>query len=122
MFEHRDMVVAGRAILFVGGGLYPLYALIASLADPNLAAFHAAVFVIDPVTGYLLVRKQRPEWFTYAFAILTLQQIYSHGMEALMAWRTTGAIDYISLFIIVFMPSLLVLVVYDALLKKSRAS
>lgn len=119
MFENRDMVFLGGAILFVGAGLYHLYELIASLADPNLAAFHAAFVVIDPVTAYLLLR--RPDWFPYAFAVLTVQQIYSHGMEALTAWRATSAIDYVSLFIIVFMPCLLVLVVYDALLKKSRA-
>ena len=120
MFENRDMVFLGSAILFVGAGLYHLYGLIASLADPNLAAFHAAFVVIDPVTAYLLLR--RPDWFPYAFAVLTVQQIYSHGMEALTAWRAASVIDYVSLFIIVFMPCLLVLVVYDALLKKSRAS
>ena len=119
MFENRDMVFLGSAILFIGAGLYHLYGLIASLADPNLAAFHAAFVVIDPVTAYLLLR--RPDWFPYAFAALTVQQIYSHGMEALAAWRATSAVDYVSLFIIVFMPCLLVLVVYDALLKKSRA-
>ena len=54
MFENRDMVFLGSAILFVGAGLYHLYGLIASLADPNLAAFHAAFVVIDPVTAYLL--------------------------------------------------------------------
>ena len=58
----------------------------------------------------------------YAFAVLTFQQIYSHGTEALLAWRATSAIDYVSLFIMVFMPCLLMLVVYDALLRKSRTS
>ena len=120
MFDNRDVVFAGSAVLFVGAGLYHLYGLIATLADPNLAAFHAAFVVIDPVTAYLLLR--RPDWFSYAFAVLTFQQIYSHGMEALTAWRATSAIDYVSLFIVVFMPSLLVLVIYDALLRKSRTS
>jgi hypothetical protein len=120
MFENRDLVFAASALLFIGAGLYHLYGLIASLADPNLAAFHGAFVVIDPVTAYLLLR--RPDWFLYAFALLTIQQIYSHGTEALTAWRAASAIDYVSLFIIVFMPSLFVLVVYDALLRKSRAS
>ena len=52
MFENRDMVFLGGAILFVGAGLYHLYELIASLADPNLAAFHGAFVIIDPVTAY----------------------------------------------------------------------
>ncbi len=120
MFANRDMVFAASAILFIGAGAYHLYGLIASLADPRLAAFHAAFVVIDQVTAYLLLR--RPDWFPYAFAVLTFQQIYSHGMEALVAWRVTSAVDYVSLFIMVFMPSLLVLVVYDALTRKTRAS
>ena len=120
MLANREMIFAGSAVLFVGAGLYHVYGLIASLADPRLAAFHAAFVVIDPVTAYLLLR--RPDWFPYAFAMLTVQQIYSHGMEALTAWRVTSAIDYVSLFIILFMPSLLVLVVYDALMRKSRTS
>ena len=120
MFANREAVFVGSAILFIGAGLYHLYGLIASLADPRLAAFHAAFVVIDPVTAYLLVR--RPDWFTYAFAALTVQQIYSHGMEALIAWRANAAVDYVSLFIVVFMPALFVLIVYDALLRKSRTS
>jgi hypothetical protein len=120
MFANREAVIVGSAILFIGAGLYHLYGLIASLADPGLAAFHAAFVVIDPVTAYLLLR--RPDWFTYAFAVLTVQQIYSHGMAALITWRATSIIDYASLFIVVFMPALFVLLVYDALLRKSRTS
>ena len=120
MFANREMIFAGSAALFIGAGLYHLYGLIASLADPQLAAFHAAFVVIDPVTAYLLLR--RPEWFPYAFAVLTVQQIYSHGMEALTAWRASSAIDYVSFFIIVFMPCLLALLVCDAVIRKSRDS
>jgi len=120
MIAQRETVFVGSAVLFIGAGLYHLYGLIASLADPQLAAFHAAFVVIDPVTAYLLLR--RPDWFTYAFAVLTVQQIYSHGMEALVAWQAASAIDYVSLLIVVFMPSLFVLIIYDALLRKSRTS
>jgi hypothetical protein len=120
MFANRDILFAGSAALFVGAGAYHLYGLIASLADPRLAAFHAAFVVIDPITAYLLLR--RPEWFPYAFAVLTVQQIYSHGMEALTLWRASSAIDYVSLFIVLMMPSLLVLLVCDAVTRKSRAS
>jgi hypothetical protein len=54
--------------------------------------------------------------------VLTVEQIYSHGMEAIAAWRATSVIDYVSLFIVIFMPSLLVLIVYDAVLRKRQAS
>ena len=120
MLAQRETLFVGSAVLFIGAGLYHLYGLIATLADPNLAAFHAAFVVIDPVTAYLLLR--RPDWFTYAFAVLTAQQIYSHGTEALIAWRANAVVDYVSLFIVVFMPALFVLIVYDALLRKSRTS
>ena len=120
MLAHREIIFAASAVLFLAAGAYHLYGLIASLEDPQLAAFHAAFVVIDPVTAFLLLR--RPEWFAYAFAALTIQQIYSHGMEAVRAWQVMSVIDYISVFIVVFMPSLLVLLVYDALLKKSRTS
>ena len=120
MIDNREVVFLGSAVLFIGAGLYHLYGLIAAMADPNLAAFHAAFVVIDPVTAYLLLR--RPDWFPYAFAVLTVEQIYSHGMEAIAAWRATLAIDYVSLFIVIFMPSLLGLIVYDAVLRKRQAS
>jgi hypothetical protein len=120
MAANREMIFAASAALFIGAGLYHLYGLIASLADPELAAFHAAFVVIDPITAYLLLR--RPDWFPYAFAVLTVQQIYSHGMEALTAWRASAVIDFVSLFIILLMPSLLVLLVYDAVTRKSRTS
>jgi hypothetical protein len=120
MLAQRDIIFAASAVLFLGAGMYHLYGLIASLENPQLAAFHAAFVVIDPVTAFLLLR--RPDWFRYAFAALTIQQIYSHGMEAVAAWRLVSAIDYVSLFIVVFMPSLLVLLMYDAVLKKTRTS
>jgi len=120
MFAHRHMAFAASAVLFIGAAAYHLYELIVSLADPRLTAFHGAFVVIDPVTAYFLLR--RPDWFPYAFAALTFQQIYSHGTEALIVWRASAALDYVSLIIILLMPSLLVLLVYDALTRKSRAS
>jgi hypothetical protein len=120
MLANREIVFAVSAVLFIGAGAYHLYGLIASLDDPGLAAFHAAFVVVDPITAYLLLR--RPAWLSYAFGVLTVQQIYSHGLEALAAWRTMAVVDYVSLFIIVFMPSLFALIVYDALMRKSRTS
>src|SRR6185503_11326142 len=93
------------AVLFIGAALFHLYGLVTSTGDMGLAAFHAAFVVIDPLTAFLLLR--RPDWFPYAFAVLTVQQIYSHGMDALNAWRNAASIDIVSLFIIVFMPVLL---------------
>ena len=114
--DHTLFVIA--AILFAGAALFHLYGLVTSLSDMKLAAFHGAFVVIDPATAFFLVR--RPGWFPYAFAVLTVQQIYSHGMDALNAWRNSGNIDIVSLFIVVFMPALLALLIYDAVNRKSQ--
>jgi hypothetical protein len=114
------LVFAASSVVFFGAGVYHLYALIDSSSDLKLAAFHAAFTSIDIVTAFLLLL--RPDWFTYAFAALTLQQIYSHGMEALNAWRATATTDYVSLCIIVLMPGLFILLVYDTAMRKRRTS
>ena len=119
MREQRDIIFAVSAVLFLAAGAYHLYELVASLEDPRLTAFHAAFVVIDPITALLLIR--RPDWFTYAFAALTVQQIYSHGMEAMTA-LSMSVVDYTSFFIIVFMPCLLGLLIYDAVARKPRTS
>ena len=106
------------AIPFAGAALFHLYGLVTSLGDMKLAAFHGAFVVVDPVTAFLLLR--RPNWFPYAFAVLTVQQVYSHGMDALNAWRDTGSVDFVSLFIVIFMPALLALLIYDAVNRKSQ--
>lgn len=116
----RETVFAVSAVLFIVAGLYHLHGALRSMADPALATFHAAFVVIDPVTAFLLLR--RPDWFRYAFAVFTLQQIYSHGLQAWTAWRAASEVDYVSLVVIVLMPSLLALLICDGAMRKTRAS
>jgi hypothetical protein len=107
------------AILFLGAALFHLYGLLLSGGDPKLVAFHGAFVVIDPLTAFFLLK--RPNWLAFAFAVLTVQQIYSHGMDALTAWREDSRVDFVSLIIIVFMPALLALIIYDAVKRKSES-
>jgi|SRR5215475_10502440 len=120
MSNREPIVFVVGAILFIGAALFHLYGFVTSAGDTKLMAFHGAFVLIDPVTAYFLLR--RPSWFLYAFAALTVQQIYSHGMDALNAWREAQSVDVISLFIIVFMPVLLALLIYDAVNRAKRSN
>jgi hypothetical protein len=42
-------------------------------------------------------------------------------MDALTTWREDSRVDFVSLFIIVFMPALLALIIYDAVKRKSES-
>jgi hypothetical protein len=116
---NRQTIFAISAALFLVAAVFHLYGLLLSGGDPKLMAFHGAFVIIDPLTASFLLK--RPGWFPYAFAVLTVQQIYSHGMDALTAWRAVSRVDFISLFIIVFMPALLALLIYDAVNRKTES-
>jgi hypothetical protein len=51
----------------------------------------------------------RPRGFAIAFAILTAQQVYSHGTTLVTAWQHESRIDWPSVVVLVAMPSALVL-------------
>src|SRR6266576_1171924 len=116
---NRQTIFAISSALFLIAAFFHLNGLLLSGGDPKLMAFHGAFVIIDPLTASFLLR--RPRWFPYAFAVLTLQQIYSHGMDALTAWRADSRVDVISLFIIVFMPALLALIIYGAVNRKTES-
>jgi hypothetical protein len=97
--------------LFAGAALYHAWNLGLSFGDPALAWFHGAFVIIDTTMAFLF--WLRPRWLVLPFVVLTVQQIYSHGEAAWSAWKTSGTLDGISLFIALFMPALLVLLVYD---------
>lgn len=70
-----------------------------SLLRADHALFHAAFVVVDIVTSWLLLR--RPPWLRYAFLLLAAEQVVAHGIQFLAAARD-GRLDFVSLFIIVF--------------------
>jgi len=119
MLMKREKIFQIAAALFLVAAFVHLRGLLASAGNPSLAAFHGTFVAIDPLTAMMLLR--RPTWFPYAFAVLTVQQIYSHGLEALTAWRDAARIDVISIFIVVAMPILLVLLVYDAVHRRAQS-
>jgi len=83
--------------------------------DPVLR--HALFSLIDgaAAAGFLLARTgAASRIFTAAFAVLTVQQLVSHGGGAWRAWRDQGRVDVVGLVVVVVMPLALALLVADA--------
>ncbi|HTA84325.1 MAG TPA: hypothetical protein VK783_15380 [Bacteroidia bacterium] len=63
----------------------------------------------------------RPKYFIYLFAVLVLQQLYSHGQDILKLWSTYKQIDWLSLGVVIYMPVVFLLLVMDNRNKKTIA-
>jgi hypothetical protein len=108
-------VFAAFAALFACAAIYHALAIVLPTIDaasPAPAWRHALFFAINAAAAIGLVR--RPRGFWAAFAILTAQQICSHGSAAFFAWRDERRVDYVSLAVIVAMLLVLALLVRDA--------
>jgi hypothetical protein len=83
--------------------VYHLVGLFMPAISPHTPAWRHALFVgINLVAAWLMLR--RPSWFCFAFAVLTLQQLYGHGGKLLRTWRGEGHVEWISLIVIIVMP------------------
>ena len=79
---------------------------------PGLPAWRPGVFIAVNATAAVLFLV-RPRWFTWAFAVLTAQQIYSHGGSAWMSWQRDGQVRSIDAAALVAIPLALVLLVVE---------
>ena len=50
----------------------------------------------------------RPKYFVYLFAVLFVQQVFSHGQYLVTRWMDHNRVDWNSLVLLTFMPILLV--------------
>jgi hypothetical protein len=73
---------------------------------------HAVFVGIDGVAAWLLVT--RPPGTAIVFALLTGQQIASHGGDLVRGWKNDGRIDPIDVGVLVVMPATLAALVVDA--------
>jgi hypothetical protein len=104
--------------VFLVAALYHVAALVMpSLGIGGLNWRHGLFMAIDCAGAYLMLR--RPHWFVLAYAILMVQQLWGHGAQLASQWAQTGAIHWPSLFVIIFAPCGLVLLVYDYLERKA---
>ena len=83
---------------FVVAALAHLYALFS--ADPSPPWRHALFVAINLVAAWGCWR--RPRWFIWPFALLLLQQLYSHGHDLAQAWP--ARIDWRSLLVVIWLP------------------
>jgi hypothetical protein len=96
--------------VFAFTALFHMVAIVSGEPGPGSSlARHAAFVAINcgVVAGLLF----RPRGFVAAFGALTVQQIYSHGLDLWQAWATAGRIDWMSLAVLVVMPGTLVALV-----------
>jgi len=62
------------------------------------------------VYGFL----KRPKYFVYLFALLLIQQYYSHGTALVQLWLDKKEIDWISVFDLIILPVALICLVEDS--------
>ncbi|GAC1353080.1 MAG: hypothetical protein NVSMB1_22670 [Polyangiales bacterium] len=108
LFQVLAVVFAAAALWHAGAIVVPL--------DPSSSAQRHALFVgINAGLAALMLR--RPWWFPLLFAVLMMQQLWSHG-HALVARAREGRVDVLSMAVILALPIVLVLLVRDAKRRK----
>jgi hypothetical protein len=98
---------------FVFTACFHAAAAIRSEIDPEAPAWRHLLFVgvnLMCVLGLLF----RPLIFIPAFAVLTAQQLWSHGGQAWRMHVEQGAVDFPSLAVLAVMPATLILLILDA--------
>jgi len=80
--------------------------------SPTYQAWRHVVFVmIDATVAWLFLR--RPRWFVWAYGVLTLQVLCSHGGSAWASWDHHGRVPWIDILALVAIPIALGLLVVD---------
>jgi hypothetical protein len=107
------------AAFFVAGATFHVAALLhPEVADPSPPWRHALFLVIN--LGVALGMTWRPRGFALAVALLTAQQVWSHGVTAAQVWRDERRIDGASAVVVVGMPVVLALLIVDARARRRR--
>jgi hypothetical protein len=115
----RDRVFRGLAVLYAGGALFHLAAVVApGLEIPGSRSRHLLFVVID--LGATAALWRRPRGVVVAFAALTVQQLYSHGGRVLRWWHFEHRIDWLSLAVLAVLVATLVLLLSDARARAGR--
>jgi hypothetical protein len=101
------------AVAFAAAAVFHAAALVRpAIAPPSPPWRHTLFVAINVAAAFGVVL--RPRWFVVPFAVLTVQQLVSHGAAAWKAWVEEGRVDVASLIIVVGMPAVLVALVVDA--------
>ena len=81
---------------------------------------HLLFVAINLLCAYGFLK--RPQFFVYLFAILLVQQFYSHGSSIVNMWVEKKQIDWISIAVLIFLPVALVSLFEDYRLKRMAAT
>lgn len=73
---------------------------------------HLVFVLVTGVMAYLMLK--RPRVLPYLFAVLLIQQLYSHGKDVYLAWTQQGRIDWIGVGVVLIMPSIFLSILLDA--------
>ena len=106
-------VFAAIAAFFVAGAVFHVAALVRpALGDPSPPWRHALFVLINVAVA--LGMHRRPHGFAVGFALLTAQQLWSHGATAAQVFRDEGRLDWASVVVVAGMPAVLALLLADA--------
>jgi hypothetical protein len=104
-------VFVALAVGFAAAAVFHAVAIFSPGIDVPSPAWRHALFVtinVAVAAGMLV----RPRGFALAFAALTAQQLYSHGVTLVGAWRREARVDWPSVVVLVAMPLVLVLLAF----------
>jgi hypothetical protein len=100
------------AVGFVFAAVFHARAFFDGTVEPRMSSSGHALFVVINVLAAVGMWR-RPRWFVYAFAVLCVQQLVSHGAWAWDAWKL-GRSDWRSWMVLVTMPLMLIALGADA--------
>jgi len=107
------------AVLFVGAAAYHAVAFFAPASGIGGTHWrHGCFIAIDLLCAWLILR--RPRWFVWAFGLLTLETLWSHGSHAWKSWRVDGRLDWLSFAVLIVVPCTMALLIRDARDRRSR--
>ena len=110
----RETLFRIIAFLFVGAVIYHAVAFVESGFGSGGTHWRHAIFCgIDLLCAFYLL--WRPRWFVVAFAVLTLQTLFSHGTHAWMLWHTERHLDWLSFAVLIVVPWTQALLITDGI-------
>src|SRR5215472_6167662 len=108
----RRYLFGALACAFVAASIFHLLAAFGMLSvSASTRPRHGVFAAIDFLCAVGLATRPPP--FVWAFAALTAQQLYSHGLDAWREQRVNQGIDWASLVVLVGMPATLVFLAWE---------
>jgi hypothetical protein len=98
------------AAFFIISAGYHLVALFIKVNDSPV--WRNLLFIgINLFVAYCLLKRFR--WFIFFFPLLMIQQFYSHGSDLLNMWHAQHKIDWMSLLVLLILPTIFIFLLLD---------